>query len=46
MRNYFIFIIAFLCMACGGDKENRNDVAENNSATDNIPMLIRDIRKC
>ena len=33
-------------MACGGDKENRNDVAENNSATDNIPMLIRDIRKC
>ena len=46
MRNYFIFIIAFLCMACGGDKENGNDVAENNSATDNIPMLIRDIRKC
>ena len=46
MRNYFIFIIAFLCMACGGDKESRNDVAENNSATDNIPMLIRDIRKC
>ena len=33
-------------MACGGDKENGNDVAENNSATDNIPMLIRDIRKC
>ena len=33
-------------MACGGDKENRNDVAENNSATDNIPMLIREIRKC
>ncbi|MGM9777766.1 MAG: DUF4230 domain-containing protein [Prevotella sp.] len=33
-------------MACGGDQENGNDVAENNSATDNIPMLIRDIRKC
>ena len=33
-------------MACGGDKENGNDVTENNSATDNIPMLIRDIRKC
>ena len=33
-------------MACGGDKENGNDVAEKNSATDNIPMLIRDIRKC
>ena len=33
-------------MACGGDKENGNDVTENNLATDNIPMLIRDIRKC
>ena len=33
-------------MACGGDKENGNDVTENNSATNNIPMLIRDIRKC
>lgn len=46
MRNYFIFIIAFLCIACGGDKENGKNVAENNSATNNIPMLIRDIRKC
>lgn len=46
MRNYFIFIIAFLCIACGGDKENGKNVADNNSATDNIPMLIRDIRKC
>lgn len=46
MRNYFIFIIAFLCIACGGDKENGKNVAEKNSTTNNIPMLIRDIRKC
>ena len=32
-------------MACADDKKNGNDVAEN-AATDNIPMLIRDIRKC
>ena len=32
-------------MACADDKKNGNDVAEN-AVTDNIPMLIRDIRKC
>ena len=32
-------------MACGGDKEKGTDVAEK-TATDDIPMLVRDIRKC
>ena len=45
MRNYFILLIAFFLMACGGDKEKGTDVAEK-TATDDIPMLVRDIRKC
>ena len=32
-------------MACADDKKNGNDAAEN-AATDDIPMLVRDIRKC
>ena len=44
MRNYFILLIALLCMACADDKKNGNDAAEN-AATDDIPMLVRDIRK-
>ena len=45
MRNYFILLIALLCMACADDKKNGNDAAEN-AATDDIPMLVRDIRPC
>ena len=41
MRNYFILLIALLCMACADDKKNGNDAAEN-AATDDIPMLVRD----
>ena len=32
-------------MACADDKKNGNDAAEN-AATDDIPMLVRDIRTC
>ena len=43
--NILLSLICLALMACGGDKKNGNDVAEN-ASTDNIPMLIRDIRKC
>ena len=43
--NILLSLICLALMACGGDKKNGNDVAEN-ASTDNISMLIRDIRKC
>ena len=45
MRNYIILLITFFFIACGGDKEKVEAVVEK-KATDDIPMLVRDIRKC
>ena len=45
MRIFFILFFLLFFIACGSDKEKVEAVVEK-KATDDIPMLVRDIRKC
>lgn len=45
MRIFFILFFLLFFIACGSDKEKGIDVVEK-SVTDDVPMLIREVKKC